>query len=124
MLASRVDFKPGSFRSNSPGRSDLSLTDAAGSMAVSGTCDAHFGEPRWAMESTQRVAWPCVVDVTFRFPERSPARPETWVPAAGDNHAERCDRPASSVVLVPSGPAVPLPQGANKWRSSPEGGLR
>ena len=26
------------------------------------------------MESTQRVAWPCVVDVTFRFPERSPAR--------------------------------------------------
>jgi CheY-like chemotaxis protein len=29
-----------------------------------------------------------------------------------------------SVVLVPSGPAVPLPQGANKWRSSPEGGLR
>ena len=25
---------------------------------------------------------------------------------------------------VPSGPAVPLPQGANRWRSSPEGGLR
>jgi hypothetical protein len=26
------------------------------------------------MESTQRVAWLCVVDATFRFPERSPAR--------------------------------------------------
>jgi hypothetical protein len=29
-----------------------------------------------------------------------------------------------NVVSVPSGPAVPLPQGANRWRSSPEGGLR
>ncbi len=27
-------------------------------------------------------------------------------------------------VSVLSGPAVPLPQGANRWRSSPEGGLR
>jgi hypothetical protein len=26
-------------------------------------------------------------------------------------------------VLASSGPAVPLPQGANRWRSSPEGGL-
>jgi hypothetical protein len=26
------------------------------------------------MEPTQRVAWPCVVVATFRFPERFPAR--------------------------------------------------
>jgi len=44
-----------------------------GATAVSGTCDAHSEDRRWAMESTQRVAWPCVVDATFRFPERSPA---------------------------------------------------
>lgn len=58
------------------------------------------------MESTQGVA-------TFRFPNR-PLESQTPHSRAADMED----------VLASTGPAVPLPQGANRWRSSPEGGLR
>jgi len=144
-----VDFDAGSVRSNSPGSSG---SPPAVTIGLRRYCRGrprclapamHPSRPEvgpWNRRSASlgRVSTPLSAS-----PTAQPAGPETWVPAARDNHAERCDRLADhgrprarrpfpsgrcggcpSVVSVPSGPAVPLPQGANRWRSSPEGGLR
>src|SRR6266571_1013079 len=97
VLRRAVDFKPESFRSNSPGRSDLTpaVTTVSDSMlrgatAVSGTYDAHStgGGAPWNGRSASlgRVS----STPLSASPNAHPPEPKTWVPGSRDNHAERC----------------------------------